>query len=88
MAGLQTDDAIFAGYAEAEHEKYALEKKFNHSDDHVVSEQASHIYDEEDEIHKGLEFPTLEERETLRRVADSIPWNAYRKCSFVAADPG
>ena len=28
----------------------------------------------------GLEFPTEEERLTLRRVSDSIPWNAY--CKF------
>ncbi|KIL56425.1 hypothetical protein M378DRAFT_172730 [Amanita muscaria Koide BX008] len=30
-----------------------------------------------DEIHAGLEFPTEEERLTLRRVSDAIPWNAY-----------
>ncbi|PFH49857.1 hypothetical protein AMATHDRAFT_62389 [Amanita thiersii Skay4041] len=30
-----------------------------------------------DGIHDGLEFPTDEERETLRRVSDSIPWPAY-----------
>ena len=33
---------------------------------------------EPDGIHDGLEFPTDEERETLRRVPDSIPWAAYR----------
>ena len=31
-----------------------------------------------DSVHDGLEFPTQEERVTLRRVPDSIPWNAYR----------
>ncbi|KAG5637406.1 hypothetical protein H0H81_004664 [Sphagnurus paluster] len=31
----------------------------------------------EDGIHDGLVFPTEEERLTLRRVADTIPWNAY-----------
>ncbi|KAG6908190.1 hypothetical protein DXG01_005779 [Tephrocybe rancida] len=30
-----------------------------------------------DGIHDGLEFPTEEERKTLRRVADTVPWNAY-----------
>ena len=37
--------------------------------------------DEElDGIHDGLIFPTEDERLTLRRVPDSIPWNAY--CKF------
>lgn len=30
-----------------------------------------------DGIHDGLVFPTEEERATLRRVSDAIPWNAY-----------
>ena len=33
-----------------------------------------------DSIHEGLIFPTEDERLTLRRVPDSIPWNAY--CKF------
>ena len=33
-----------------------------------------------DGIHDGLIFPTKDERLTLRRVPDSIPWNAY--CKF------
>ena len=33
-----------------------------------------------DTIHDGLIFPTEDERLTLRRVPDSIPWNAY--CKF------
>ncbi|KAJ7058459.1 PTR2-domain-containing protein [Mycena amicta] len=32
---------------------------------------------EPDGIHDGLVCPTEEERATLRRVADSIPWSAY-----------
>jgi hypothetical protein len=32
-----------------------------------------------DGIHDGLTFPTKDERLTLRRVPDSIPWNAYCK---------
>jgi hypothetical protein len=31
-----------------------------------------------DGIHDGLVRPTEEELATLRRVGDSIPWNAYR----------
>ncbi|KAG6908192.1 hypothetical protein DXG01_005781 [Tephrocybe rancida] len=30
-----------------------------------------------DGIHDGLVFPTEEEKATLRRVSDTIPWNAY-----------
>lgn len=75
MAGLQTDDARLAGLAEAAHDQFIHDKKFA-SDDHIVSETASH---ELDGIHDGLEFPTDEERETLRRVADYVPWNAYRE---------
>ena len=39
------------------------------------------ISDQElDGIHDGLIFPTEDERLTLRRVPDSIPWSAY--CNF------
>jgi len=39
------------------------------------------ISDQElDGIHDGLIFPTEDERLTLRRVPDSIPWNTY--CKF------
>lgn len=41
----------------------------------VVTSEHGH---ELDGIHDGLEFPTEEERATLRRVSDTIPWNAYR----------
>jgi len=36
---------------------------------------------ESDGIHDGLTFPTEEERLTLRRVPDNIPWPAY--CKFL-----
>jgi hypothetical protein len=40
------------------------------------------ISDQElDGIHDGLIFPTEDERLTLRRVPDSIPWTAY--CKFL-----
>ena len=52
--------------------------------DEKVSEGASEkpnigLEYEVDGIHDGLVFPTEEERATLRRVPDSIPWSAYRK---------
>jgi hypothetical protein len=48
-----------------------------------VSEKPGNIEYDVDGIHDGLVFPTEEERATLRRVPDSIPWDAYRK-SFVS----
>lgn len=69
MAGLQADKDIIAGLAEAKHDEY--EKNL---DDSTSSEEH-----EPDGIHDGLEFPTKEERNTLRRVSDSIPWAAYRE---------
>lgn len=42
-------------------------------------ENGSNNTHELDGVHDGLQFPTDEERATLRRVADTIPWNAYRK---------
>ena len=50
--------------------------------DEKISEEASVKQDIEyvaDGIHDGLVFPTEEERATLRRVPDKIPWDAYRK---------
>ena len=76
MAGLQVDDAAIAAYAEAERNNYISEKKFHDSSDQVISSAASQ---ELDGIHDGLEFPTDEERDTLPRVADRVPWNAYRE---------
>ena len=71
MAGLQADRDIVAGLAEAKHDEFELEKKG------LAHSETSH--DQElDGIHDGLEFPTDEEKATLRRVSDSIPWNAYR----------
>jgi hypothetical protein len=33
---------------------------------------------DDDQVHAGLTFPTEEEKETLRRVIDHLPWNAFR----------
>jgi POT family proton-dependent oligopeptide transporter len=72
MAGLQHDSAIMQGLSEAQHDEMLVEKK-NSIESQVRTEDMS------DGIHDGLEFPTEEERLTLRRVSDSIPWNAYRE---------
>ncbi|KAH9919971.1 oligopeptide transporter [Epithele typhae] len=69
MAGLQADRDIVAGLAEAEHDEFEHKKLAAHSsDDHS---------DEIDTVHDGLEFPTEEEKLTLRRVSDTLPWSAY-----------
>ncbi|KAL0572866.1 hypothetical protein V5O48_009096 [Marasmius crinis-equi] len=46
--------------------------------DHIFDEKHTNTSVEElDGIHDGLEFPTEEEKASLRRVADRMPWNAY-----------
>lgn len=70
MAGLQHDDEALAAIAHTA--KVEIKET---SDDNF--DQYSH---ELDGIHDGLVYPTDEERATLRRVADTIPWNAYREC--------
>nr|GAT47081.1 peptide transporter PTR2A [Mycena chlorophos] len=69
MAGLQTDAPIAALAENAMHDRdsYSDDKKSQ-------SENEKHI---PDGIHDGLTFPTEEERATLRRVPDTIPWAAY-----------
>ena len=76
MACLQADRDIVAGLAEAKHDEFELEKKG------LAHSETSH--DQElDGIHDGLEFPTEEEKATLRRVSDSLPWSAYCECCFL-----
>lgn len=64
MSAIQHDDQAAAALVE--------EKK-----DLQESSAGSEIDHELDGIHDGLEFPTEEERATLRRVPDRVPWNAY-----------
>ncbi|KAI0674348.1 MFS peptide transporter [Trametes maxima] len=71
MAGLQADKDIIAGLAEAKRDEADYEKK------HGLSESTTSHEHELDGIHDGLEFPTEEERATLRRVSDPIPWTTY-----------
>ncbi|EIW55672.1 oligopeptide transporter [Trametes versicolor FP-101664 SS1] len=66
MAGLQADKDIIAGLAEAKRDEYEKDIDDSTSEGH-----------EPDGIHDGLEFPTKEERHTLRHVSDTIPWSAY-----------
>jgi POT family proton-dependent oligopeptide transporter len=86
MAGLQTDSAIVSG-PEAERDEFEHEKKARGSQEIASSTEDSKLDEDlkHDGVHDGLEFPTDEERETLRRVADKIPWNAYRKSSMQCA---
>jgi len=66
MSAIQQDDnAIMT--SELKHAE--TEKSGFHSD--------SELDQDEDGVYDGLEFPTEEEKRTLRRVADSIPWAAY-----------
>lgn len=74
MAGHRVDDGL-VGLAETKQDDYEKSLSLH---DNVVST----VDHEVDEIHKGLEFPTEEERRTLRRVSDNMPWNAYCKSSF------
>lgn len=73
MAGLQRDTAIIAGLGEAKMDEAMINEKRTSSEQSVDQDVDHHL----DGIHDGLEFPTEEERLSLRRVADAIPWNAY-----------
>jgi len=82
MAGLQRDEVAFAAMSD-------VKKSEDFSDGERVSDTVHYENEELDGIHDGLTFPTEEELETLRRVPDTIPWNAYRElvviCSGLAA---
>lgn len=65
-------DDIPAGLGVAKRNEFIYEKKVTPSEDGLSMEA-------HDGIHDGLIFPTEEERETLRRVPDNVPWNAYRE---------
>ncbi|KAJ6556134.1 hypothetical protein B0H19DRAFT_1210735 [Mycena capillaripes] len=72
MAGLQGDaTAPLAAMSEVE----AVKK--SGSFDEKNGDQQSFSEHEPDGIHDDLIFPTEEERAILRRVPDSVPWNAY-----------
>jgi len=61
-------------------ETHSLEKKRSQSlsvNDEKLGHATKVQYYEADGVHDGLEIPTDEERDTLRRVPDHIPWAAY-----------
>ena len=71
MTGLERD---VAGLSEAKRDEFEYEKK-------LVADEPVLETIESDGIHDSLVFPTEEERATLRRVSDHVPWNAYRQWS-------
>ncbi|KAJ7444346.1 peptide transporter PTR2A [Mycena latifolia] len=73
MAGLQTDGT--APLAAISNVEAVREKDDSFDEKHPRG--SLEVQHEPDGIHDGLEFPTEEERVTLRRVPDSVPWNAY-----------
>ncbi|KAF8878530.1 peptide transporter PTR2A, partial [Infundibulicybe gibba] len=77
MATVQHDDAgfILTSQAEKHDDQYKIDRE--RSSVEKVSSEDHDIERELDGVHDGLEFPTEYERATLRRVSDSIPWNAY-----------
>jgi len=67
--------------ADAKHDEYEDVKKLS-----SVAHIASSFY-ENDGVHDGLEVPTEEEKHTLRRVPDNIPWSAYCECFRMLTAP-
>lgn len=67
---MEHDDGIAVAFAELK--KHQVES----------SEVVSATDHELDGIHDGLIFPTEEEKQTLRRVSDNIPWSAYCESFF------
>lgn len=73
MAGLQTDADAFAAAAEA---RVAPVDEKKHA---KLEETTSDLHESiHDGIHDGLVLATEDDLHTLRRVADKVPWNAYR----------
>ena len=71
MAGLQTDDAILGGLAEAKKDEFEYDKK--HGTDSDIAHSLQHA---DGQTPDGA-IPNEEERLHLRRVPDRIPWPAY-----------
>ncbi|KAJ7079396.1 POT family-domain-containing protein [Mycena belliarum] len=90
MAGLQTDVDALAAHAEVlKHESAAHAHDHDHDEKHLkekADEDSLVVSEELDGVHDGLEFPTELEKATLRRVSDTIPWNAYLIAAVEAAE--
>ncbi|KAF9063697.1 peptide transporter PTR2A [Rhodocollybia butyracea] len=55
------------------------------SEENIEEKRSTSSHDHEielDGIHDGLEFPTEDERLTLRRVPDNVPWDAFSSERF------
>lgn len=84
MAGLQTDaTAPLAAISGIEAAHSGKHDSFDEKHQGENSSLGHGAKVELDGIHDGLIFPTDEERATLRRVPDSVPWNAYRTPSHL-----
>ncbi|ESK92850.1 oligopeptide transporter [Moniliophthora roreri MCA 2997] len=78
MAGLQVDTvAELAATHEVAYHEVEI-KKQQPEVDYSSSEKSGVIDEHElDGIHSGLVFPTEEEKATLRRISDKVPWTAF-----------
>ncbi|KAH7918188.1 PTR2-domain-containing protein [Leucogyrophana mollusca] len=76
MAGLEVDRDGVAGLAEATRHNEEYDTAYEKKTSEVAIAGSDHDHDI-DSIHEGLEFPTDEEKATLRRVSDAIPWSAF-----------
>src|ERR1700761_7824886 len=79
MAGLQTDDAVFAGLHEAKKDELEM-KKYDEGSDFS---DGGH---DGNKAHDGLTFATEEDRLTLRHIPDRIPWASYREDNVIVAN--
>jgi len=73
MAGIEKDGGGIASVPASDLKKL---------DSAIYESDQSSFHHELDGIHDGLEFPTEYERQTLRRVPDTLPWNAYRESTM------
>lgn len=76
MAGLTSPDEDFAALSHTEKVRPEFDDDVKRSESSESEERAAN-----DGVHDGLEFPTEEEKLTLRRISDKLPWAAYRKCA-------
>jgi POT family proton-dependent oligopeptide transporter len=72
------DQDILAGLAEANRDEADFENKHRRGDGDGDS-----INDLNDGVHDGLVFPSEEDKVTLRRVPDTIPYQAYRENDLI-----
>lgn len=75
MAGLQGDDAILAGLGESEHNRVLADKQPHSAEPKLERSRSSSYEVEEQEL--PVDYPTEEEKMTLRRVPDSVNMAAY-----------